>query len=159
MKFAALTLCILVCTVSIANGASSKEEQIRETLRIMNILYQEAVMYKDKEYTAEEFRDFRGQVQKTVETTLATIQNPEILVRLTLTADLFYLPGNAKDVKFDEVFFQTYHICIAKLAENVCQENYEALKTIQSEMNPDGGDSVVLKEILARFEQQLGKLE
>jgi hypothetical protein len=160
MKCGVLTLCILVCTTSLASGASSKQQQTQEVVRIIDVLYQHAVRYKEKNYTANEFHDkFRQQVHDTVEETLANVQDPEVLVRLTLVAMTLYRPGNIKDAKFDEVFFQTYDVCIAKLAEHVCQANYDVLQDIQYYGRLDGGESLIVQEILRRFEQQLGKSE
>lgn len=135
--------------VSTATGEPSKSERIQQLLAIVEDLSQETLLSNTEEYHRN-YQGFRRKVREVVMNTLAPIQDADLLGSLAVLAWTMAFPGKAGDGKFDEIFFQTYDICIEKLAETPSLKNYQVLKTIDCHLCLDGGDSLLFQKMMVR---------
>ncbi len=83
------------------------------------------------------------------------ISNPDILYKIALICNTISLPGNASDIKYDVWFIHTYWACINRLSEIKNLNALESLKIIADYSSLDGGDKLILKEIILNHKAKL----
>ncbi len=153
--------CLLMFIASPVSGESSKQEEVQKLLHILEDLYQKAVYYEKENYDykdPEGYLKFTEKVREDVSNILLPTIDLEQLGRLAVITREIYSPGNARDVKFDEVFYQASDECTIKLARTSSQKSYRLLKEIECPLCLDGGESVMFKEMITKLEKRLGKI-
>lgn len=82
------------------------------------------------------------------------INSPEELYRIALICNTLCYPGNAGDIRFDAWFSNAYWISINKLAEIDRLESLIFLEAIAQRSAFDGGDHLLLKEIIEKVRER-----
>lgn len=124
-----------------ADHSSGKDAQSRLILGIVNKVVEIAAAAdtiskgeeKEKNVTLELVKD---------------INDSEILYKIALICNTISLPGNAIDIKYDVWFMHTYWSCINRLSEIHTSEALEALRIIADHSSLDGGDRLIIKDII-----------
>lgn len=132
----------------LANDDARKQDQIRDITGIVNKVV--ALAEKGDEISEDEVKE-----KALTSRLVGNISDPDILYKIALICNTISLPGNASDIKYDVWFIHTYWACINRLSEIKTLNALEALKIIADYSSLDGGDKLILKEIILNHKAKL----
>ncbi len=142
MKHLVLSLLIFYCFPAIASMTiwdAEKDQEITEILKYIGKVQSVA-----NKYGIIKSSELYNKVKNIIPITLPSVQ----IWKIGTIARLFYYPGNAAHVGYDEVYFQTEQYCSILLSQRCDIDSKHYLSIMQSQFGQDAGGSLHYKKLV-----------
>ena len=112
---------------------AEKDHEITEVLNYISAL--QSIAQKSSTIDGKDFYD---EAQKIIPANLPS----KHIWKIGMVAGLFYFPGDASHVRYDEVFYQAEKYCAILLSRRCDRESKHYLSLMQLQFGNDGGESL-----------------
>lgn len=142
MKYIALLILVFSYFPALASMTSWETEKDQEITEILKYIGEvQSIAQKSR---AIQSSDIYNEVQKIIPTNLQSTQ----IWKIGTIAGLFYYPGNASHVRYDEVYDQAEKYCAILLSQRCDNNSKHYLSLMQSQFGQDAGESLQYKEFV-----------
>ncbi len=143
-----LFLAILMLSPLVAQGAIADTlDHANMVKRANDIVTKIVAIAYERANTNENRGSGRDEVRAKLSYVFSLENDPHTLVRVAMVARV-YSSGLAGDQAIDDVFWLAWDLCMVRVKEIGGDDALDALEYLQTRGKPEGGDSVVVKELI-----------